>query len=102
MPVRPFDYVVKAGQSPGSKTASGRGEIMAQYLVSIHHPDNFDPSTVTEETMREARKAVLLAPAPGRRTRRRTDEIHLFGIHRAREIRRDDRGRATRSVRRML
>jgi RNA polymerase sigma-70 factor (ECF subfamily) len=30
------------------------------------------------------------------------DEIHLFGIHRARKIRRDDRGRATRSARRML
>src|SRR5271165_5086677 len=30
------------------------------------------------------------------------DEIHLFGIHGARKIRRDDRGPATRSVRRML
>src|SRR5260370_316225 len=30
------------------------------------------------------------------------DEIHLFGIHRAGKIRRDDRGRATRNVRRML
>ena len=26
---------------------------MAQYLVCIHHPDNFDPSSVTEETMRD-------------------------------------------------
>jgi hypothetical protein len=26
---------------------------MSQYLVCIHHPDNFDPSTVTEETMRD-------------------------------------------------
>ena len=26
---------------------------MPQYLVAIHHPDNFDPSTVTEETMRD-------------------------------------------------
>jgi hypothetical protein len=25
---------------------------MPQYLVAIHHPDNFDSSTVTEETMR--------------------------------------------------
>jgi hypothetical protein len=24
---------------------------MTQYLVAIHHPDDFDPSTVTEETM---------------------------------------------------
>src|SRR5450631_4520675 len=30
------------------------------------------------------------------------DEIHLLGIHRARKIRRDDRGRAPRSARRML
>ena len=26
---------------------------MSQYLVCIHHPDNFDPSTETEETMRD-------------------------------------------------
>jgi hypothetical protein len=26
---------------------------MSQYLVAIHHPDNFDASTVTEETMRD-------------------------------------------------
>jgi hypothetical protein len=26
---------------------------MPQYLVAIHHPDKFDPSTVTEETMRD-------------------------------------------------
>ena len=26
---------------------------MAQYLVAIHHPDNFDSSSVTEETMRD-------------------------------------------------
>ena len=26
---------------------------MPQYLVAIHHPDNFDPSAVTEETMRD-------------------------------------------------
>jgi len=26
---------------------------MSQYLVCIHHPDNFDPSSVTEETMRD-------------------------------------------------
>jgi hypothetical protein len=26
---------------------------MPQYLVAIHHPDNFDPSSVTEETMRD-------------------------------------------------
>jgi hypothetical protein len=26
---------------------------MAQYLVCIHHPDNFDSFTVTKETMRD-------------------------------------------------
>ncbi|MGB7847036.1 MAG: YciI family protein [Candidatus Acidiferrum sp.] len=26
---------------------------MAQYLVAIHHPDKFDSSSVTEETMRD-------------------------------------------------
>jgi hypothetical protein len=26
---------------------------MPQYLVAIHHPDDFDPSTVTEATMDE-------------------------------------------------
>ncbi len=26
---------------------------MPQFLVAIHHPDTFDPSTVTEETMRD-------------------------------------------------
>ena len=26
---------------------------MPQYLIAIHHPDNFDSSTVTEETMRD-------------------------------------------------
>jgi hypothetical protein len=53
IPVRPFDNMVKAGQSPGSKTASGRGEIMAQYLVAIHHPDNYDPSTEDEAMHRD-------------------------------------------------
>jgi acetyl esterase/lipase len=36
---------------------------MPQYLVVIHHPDNFDPSTVTEETMRDigARNKEMMA-----------------------------------------
>jgi hypothetical protein len=33
------------------KTAAVEGEIMAQYLVAIHHPDNYDPS-VEDEAMR--------------------------------------------------
>jgi hypothetical protein len=26
---------------------------MSQYLVAVHHPDNFDPSTETEATIRD-------------------------------------------------
>ena len=58
--VRPFDYIVKAGQTARPKTKEeGRhkiksvkenGEIMAQYLVAIHHRDDFDPSVETEAT----------------------------------------------------
>jgi hypothetical protein len=29
------------------------GEFMTQYLVAIHHPDNFDPSTESEAMMRD-------------------------------------------------
>jgi hypothetical protein len=35
---------VKAGQAPDRKTATGKGEIMPQYLVAIHHPDGYDGS----------------------------------------------------------
>jgi hypothetical protein len=44
---------VKAGQTPGLKTVAGKGEIMPQYLVAIHHPDNFDSSSESEATVRE-------------------------------------------------
>jgi hypothetical protein len=30
-----------------------KGEIMAQYLVAIHHPDNYDPSKEGEAMIRE-------------------------------------------------
>jgi hypothetical protein len=30
-----------------------QGEVMAQDLVAIHHPDNFDPSKVTEAMVRD-------------------------------------------------
>src|SRR6266852_7697123 len=36
------------------------------------------------------------------KNKEKNNEIHLLGIPRARKIRRDDRGRATRNVRRML
>jgi hypothetical protein len=40
--VRPFDPMVKAGNSVRPKTVTG--EIMPQYLIAIHHPDDYDPS----------------------------------------------------------
>jgi hypothetical protein len=46
--VRPFDQIVKAGNSARPKTVTG--EIMPQYLVAIHHPDDYDPS-VEDEAM---------------------------------------------------
>ncbi len=59
IPVRPFDYIVKAGQParPNAVT-KGRplqenGEIMAQYLVAIHHPDDYDPSAEDEAMSRD-------------------------------------------------
>jgi hypothetical protein len=49
IPVRPFVYVVKAGQPAGPKTVTG--EVMTQYLVAIHHPDDYDPSVAEDEAM---------------------------------------------------
>ena len=48
--VNPRDTVelVKAGNSARPKTVTG--EIMPQYLVAIHHPDDYDPS-VEDEAM---------------------------------------------------
>jgi hypothetical protein len=48
-----FGDVVKAGQPPGAKSAKEKGEIMAQYLVAIHHPDNYDPSKEGEAMVRD-------------------------------------------------
>jgi hypothetical protein len=44
---------VKAGQPPGPKTLSGKGEIMPQYLVAIHHPDGYDGSLESEAMERD-------------------------------------------------
>jgi hypothetical protein len=44
---------VKAGQPPGPKTVTGKGEIMPQYLVAIHHPDDYDGSLEGEAMMRD-------------------------------------------------
>src|SRR4026209_2132619 len=57
IPVQPFDYLVRAGQSARPKTKRKdrhrRKEIMPQYLVANYLPDNFDPSTVTEAMIEE-------------------------------------------------
>jgi hypothetical protein len=56
---RPFDYMVKAGQPARPNAVTRRrplqenGEIMAQYLVAIHHPDNYDPSREDESMGRD-------------------------------------------------
>jgi hypothetical protein len=47
--VRPFDQIVKAGNSARPKTVTG--EIMPQYLVVIHHPDDYDPSVEEATTL---------------------------------------------------
>jgi hypothetical protein len=54
---------VKAGQTARPKTkeegrykikaATKEGEIMAQYLVAIHHPDNYDPSVEGDAMVRD-------------------------------------------------
>jgi hypothetical protein len=53
IPVRPFVYLVKAGRPPGPKPVTGKGEIMPQYLVAIHHPDGYDGSLEGEAMMRD-------------------------------------------------
>jgi hypothetical protein len=53
IPVRPFVDRVKAGQPACPKTVLGKGEIMKQYVVAIHHPDNYDPSVETEALERD-------------------------------------------------
>jgi hypothetical protein len=44
--------MVKAGQPARLKTVTGK-EIMAQYLVAIHRPDDYDPSVETEAMSRD-------------------------------------------------
>jgi hypothetical protein len=48
--VRPFDALVKAGQPARLKTAPG--DLMTQYLVAIHHPDDYDPAVAEDDAMR--------------------------------------------------
>jgi hypothetical protein len=49
IPVRPFVIMGTAGQPARPKTAAG--EVMTQYLVAIHHPDDYDPSVAEDEAM---------------------------------------------------
>jgi hypothetical protein len=55
--VRPFDYIVKAGQTarpkPKIKTVQEKRKVMPQYLVANYLPDDFDPSAVTEDMIEE-------------------------------------------------
>jgi hypothetical protein len=44
---------VKAGQPPGSKTVTGKREIMPHYLVAIHLPDGYDGSLEGEAMVRD-------------------------------------------------
>jgi hypothetical protein len=57
IPVRPFDYIVKAGQTGPAKDKNKdryrRKNIMPQYLVANYLPDDFDPSAVTEAMIEE-------------------------------------------------
>ena len=81
IPVRPFDY--REGRATvGPKTVTGKGEIMPQYLVAIHHPDDWDASIESEAMLRGHPRAqprddccrcqeVRRRPNPGRQSRSR-------------------------------
>jgi hypothetical protein len=47
----PARTAVLHGSHPGEKTVTG--EFMTQYLVAIHHPDNYDPSREGEAMHRD-------------------------------------------------
>jgi hypothetical protein len=48
-PVCPFVDRVKAGQPARPNTVAG--EAMTQYLIAIHHPDDYDPAVAEDEAM---------------------------------------------------
>jgi hypothetical protein len=41
------------GQPARPKTGTGKGEVRTQYLVAIHHPDDYDPSAEGEAMYRD-------------------------------------------------
>jgi len=51
IPVAPFDVIVKAAQPARLKTILR--DDMPQYLVAIHHPDDYDPSAEGEAMVRD-------------------------------------------------
>jgi hypothetical protein len=53
IPLRPFDYTVKAGQRPARRPLQEKEKVMPQYLVANYLPDDFDPSAVTEAMIEE-------------------------------------------------
>src|SRR6478672_13712521 len=99
--------------------ASLPGLTLANAFSVLHLGQRFQssssfPDTPVRFVMPATQKKVAVDFRPSERLSDRTmsygsdqkqggiDEIHLFGIHRARKIRRDDQGRATSSIRRML
>jgi hypothetical protein len=52
IPVRPFNYIVKAGQ-PARRPLQENGEIMTPYLVAIHLPDDYNPPAEDEAMSRD-------------------------------------------------
>src|ERR1700730_9119765 len=53
------------GQPARPKTVTGKGEVKTQYLVAIHHPDDYDPSAEDEAIFRaiEALNLEMVAAA---------------------------------------
>jgi hypothetical protein len=37
------------GRATGARPKTVTGEVMTQYLVAIHHPDDYDPSVAEDE-----------------------------------------------------
>jgi hypothetical protein len=62
---------VKAGQTPGPKIVTGKGEIMPHYLVAIHLPDGYDGS-LEGEAIVAGPTAATSAPFQFRNRRRLT------------------------------
>jgi hypothetical protein len=62
------------GQPARPKTVTGKGEVKTQYLVAIHHPDDYDPSAEDEAIFRDIEALNLEMMAAGVR-------IFAGGLH---------------------